>query len=69
MVHKCTKNSDNSLTAENLSSNVDGSMLGNNFRATGKRSSMNGTITKTANGISRSKSVVVRLSYKIMIGN
>ena len=50
------------LTAANLSSNVDGSMLGNSLRATGSKSSMKGTMTKTANGISLSRYVVVRLS-------
>jgi hypothetical protein len=43
---------------------VLGSMFGNSLSATGSSSSMNGTITNTANGMSRSRSCVVRLSYR-----
>jgi hypothetical protein len=46
-----------------LPSKVDGNILGKSFNATGRRSSMNGTITNTENGIRRNKSVVVRRSY------
>lgn len=38
-------------------------MFGKSLMATGKRSSMNGTTTKTEKGMRRSKSVVVRLNY------
>ena len=38
-------------------------MLGKSLSATGRRSSMNGTMRKTEKGMSRSRSVVVRLSY------
>ena len=51
------------LTAANLSSNVDGSAFGKTLSTTGMSSSMNGTITKTANGMSRNRSCVVRFSY------
>lgn len=44
------------LTAANLSSNVEGSMLGNNLSATGRRNSMKGMMIKTANGTSLTKS-------------
>jgi len=57
------------LTAANLSSNVEGSIFGNNFNATGRRSSINGTTMKTENGTSLSKSCVVRLSYVPIIIN
>lgn len=53
------------LTAAYLSSNVEGNMLGNNFKATGRSNSINGTTIKTANGTRRNKSCVVRLSYAI----
>lgn len=56
--------SQSKLTAANLSSKVDGSMLGNNLSATGSNNSMNGTMTNTANGMSRRMSVVVRLSCR-----
>lgn len=46
-------------SAANLSSNVEGSILGKSLMATGRSSSMNGTITKTENGMSRNRSVVV----------
>lgn len=45
-----------------MSWKVEGSMLGNNFRNTGKRNSMNGTIIKTAKGTSLNISAVVRVS-------
>ena len=61
----CKEEFDYTLTAANLSSNVEGSMLGNNLRATGNNSSMNGTMMKTANGTSLRMSCVVRLSYSI----
>ena len=51
------------LTAANLSSKVEGSAFGKTLSTTGMSSSMNGTITKTANGMSRSRSCVVRFSY------
>ena len=38
-------------------------MLGKSLIATGKSSSMNGTMTKTEKGISRRRSCVVRLSW------
>jgi hypothetical protein len=50
------------LTAAYLSSNVDGSMLGNSFSATGRSSSMKGTTMNTANGTSRRRSCVVRFN-------
>jgi len=37
-------------------------MLGNNFRNTGRRNSIKGTITKTAKGTSLKISAVVRVS-------
>lgn len=49
-------------TAASLPSNVLGNMLGNNFKATGSNSSMNGTIKKTENGINLNRSLVVRRS-------
>ena len=49
-------------TAANLSSNVEGSMFGKSLRATRSRNSIKGTTMKTANGITRSKSRVVRRS-------
>lgn len=45
-----------------LSWKVDGNMLGNNFRNTGSKNSMNGTIIKTAKGTSLKISAVVRVS-------
>lgn len=50
-------------SSANLSSNVEGSMLGKSLRATGRRNSMKGTMIKTENGISLSKSPDVLLSY------
>lgn len=50
------------LTAAYLSSNVDGSILGKSLSATGSRISMNGTMTKTAKGMRRRRSVVVRFN-------
>lgn len=50
------------LTAAYLSSNVEGSIVGNNFKATGRRNSMKGTIINTEKGMSRSKSCVVRFN-------
>jgi hypothetical protein len=44
------------LTSLNLSVKVDGSMLGKSFRATGRRSSINGMMRKTEKGIKRSRS-------------
>jgi len=52
------------LTSLNLSVKVEGSMLGKSLSATGRRSSMNGTMRKTEKGMSRSRSVVVRLSCR-----
>jgi len=46
----------------NLSAKVEGSMLGKSLSATGRRSSMNGMMTKTENGMRRRRSWVVRLS-------
>lgn len=50
------------LTAANLSSKVEGSMLGKNLRKTGRRSSSPGMRTKTEKGRRRRRSTVVRLS-------
>eukprot|EP00952_Eustigmatos_sp_NYUAD-ZCMA_P001328 5970-Eustigmatos_ZCMA.PRE.1 len=47
------------------SGRVDGSMLGKSFRATGSSSSMNGTMTKNANGTRRNKSAAVRGSCRL----
>lgn len=44
-------------------SKVLGSMFGKSRRATGRRNSMKGTMTKTENGSRRRRSVVVRLSW------
>ena len=45
-----------------LSWKVDGNMLGNSFRNTGSKNSMNGTMMKTAKGTSLNMSAVVRVS-------
>ena len=42
--------------------NVVGSMFGNSFRATGKKTSMNGINTNAAKGTKRKTSAVVRVS-------
>lgn len=55
---------DMALTAAYLSSNVDGSMLGKSLSATGRRSSMKGTIRNTEKGTNRSRSCVVRFNWK-----
>lgn len=52
------------LTAANCPSNVLGSMLGNSLSATGKSSSMNGITKNGTNGINRSRSPVVRRSFR-----
>jgi hypothetical protein len=39
---------------------VDGSIPGNNFKATGNNISINGTMTKTEKGTNRNKSCVKR---------
>jgi hypothetical protein len=49
-------------TAANLSSKVEGSMLGKSLSATGRSSSMKGTMMKTAKGTRRNKSCVVRFN-------
>lgn len=45
-------------------SNVEGSMLGNNFTATGSKNSMKGTTTKTRKGTRRKRSAQIRRNCK-----
>lgn len=54
----------NELTAAYLSSNVEGNIFGKSLSATGRRSSMNGTMMNTEKGTSRNRSWVVRFSWK-----
>ena len=46
-----------------LSWKVDGNMLGNNFKNTGSRNSMNGTMITTTKGTSLKTYAVVLVSY------
>lgn len=62
MLKKLKYNNNKNGTFENLSSKVLGSILGNNFNAIGNKNSIKGTIMKTKNGTSLTKSCVVRLS-------
>lgn len=52
------------LTAAYLSSNVEGNIFGKSLSATGRRNSMNGTMTKTEKGTSRNRSCVVRFNWR-----
>lgn len=49
-------------------SNVDGSMLGKSFTATGRRNSMKGTTTKTRKGTRRKRSAQIRRNCKEQCG-
>ena len=46
---------------------VEGNMPGNNFKATGSKNSMNGTITKTEKGTSLKRSPTVRTSCRFSL--
>lgn len=48
------------LTLMDCVSNVDGSMLGKSFTATGSRNSIKGTTTKTRKGTRRNRSAQMR---------
>lgn len=48
------------LTFLDFVSNVEGSILGNNLRATGSKNSINGTTRKTRKGTKRKRSAHIR---------
>lgn len=52
------------LTFLDFVSNVEGSILGNNLRATGSKNSINGTTRKTRKGTKRKRSAHIRRNWK-----